>query len=170
MPTAEMPTDPLLDVGNIQPAVAEDASSAADSGAVYGALLVEEILTEAEVKNTPTIAAVMLKEVHDVRYWEDMELQDVRAVDAVPNLAAALIRRAMVRGLAMRGLIAKGCVEGVLEKALSAKWADVVAKAMDAPPCPSGDPATGCQGLRTYRAAMTGMDEGAGSMAQGVGS
>ena len=111
MPTAEMPTDPLLDVGNIQPAVAEDASSAADSGAVYGALLVEEILTEAEVKNTPTIAAVMLKEVHNVRYWEYMELQDVRAVDAVPNVTAALIRRATVRGLAMRGLIAKGCVE-----------------------------------------------------------
>ena len=52
----------------------------------------------------------------------------------------SLIRRAMVKGLAARGLIGKGCVEGVLGKEPSAKWAGLLAKATDAPPCPSGDP------------------------------
>ena len=116
IPTAEMPvpSDPLMDVGNILPEMSAASSTAAST--VFDAQLVEDILKEAEVKNAGAIAAALLLEVDDVRYWEDMDLQDVRAVDAVPNVAAALIRRAMVKGLAAKGLIGKGCVEGVLGK------------------------------------------------------
>ena len=140
MPTAEMPvpSDPLMDVGNILPEMS--AASSTTASTVYDAQLGEDILKEAEVKNAGAIAAALLLEVDDVRYWEDMDLQDVRAVDAVPNVAAALIRRAMVKGLAAKGLIGKGCAEGVLGKEPSTKWAGLLAKATDAPPCPSGDP------------------------------
>ena len=92
MLTAEMPisSDPLMDVGNIQPGMSAVSSESTAAPTVYDAELVEHILKEAEVKNAATIAAALLLEVDDVRYWEDMDLQDVRAVDAVPNIAAGL--------------------------------------------------------------------------------
>ena len=137
--TAEMPmSDPLLmDVGNIQPVMkVESDASVAD----YDAETIEAILTASEVKDAATIAAALFAEVDDARCWETMELADLKDVTHVPRVKAALIRKAMVLGLAEMGLIRSSCVEGVLGKAPSSKWAELLTKATDAPPCPSGDP------------------------------